>query len=121
MKTRIHSLSNFLAWLILAVIAAYALFFLIRGMEGQMVYENSSVSTTTYTPLPLAIIPLALAIVTGWALFKKKGGFVWLGWALLAAFSIITIFSIGYGLIFIEAALFICLLSAQLSKRALHL
>ncbi len=118
MKTKIQSFFRLLALILLAIIAAYALFFLIRGRGGEVVIltgEASSPGVATYAPDLLALPPLILAVITGWALIKKKNGVLWLGSGMLVAFSIITIFSLGYPLIYIIATFLIILLIVQFS------
>lgn len=86
--------------------AALSLFFILVGIPGSSesialqcsagssCIANSNYSTT-YTPTPFALVPLALAFVAGLGFYERRRAVTSLASVALLPFSVLTLFSIG--------------------------
>jgi len=86
--------------------AALSLFFVVVGIPGSSSTitlacssgnscSGSSQFATTFTPTMYALIPLFLAMIATFGFYKRRTILIWLATALLFAFSLISLFSIG--------------------------
>jgi hypothetical protein len=113
----LSSLKSFARWAIIVIAAsviAYSLFIMVIGVPGMMVIEvpeegPMSPPVRTYTPFPLAFLPLlmALAIIVGKLI--EKFWIVLISLLGMALFGFLTIFSAGFIYLLASFLLFIAI------------
>ena len=91
-------------------VAAYALFYLMRGVPGEFVVEGETTSSIRYTPAPHALAPLFAAVLITIGTLTRKFPIAWFGLGVLITFAALALFGIGGALL--PLALFLLILLA---------
>ena len=95
-----------LALTVTGAMAALSLFFVVVGMQSSSISTSLTCSSsnscsagsqfaTSFVPTSLALIPLLLAAVAGFGFYRRKMILIWFATAILLAFSIVFLVSIG--------------------------
>jgi hypothetical protein len=117
LKSPILNVVTVAAILLAAAVALYALFLLLVGVPTTVVREGETIGRTGYVPHPAAIVPLLAAVALLVGLSTRKLLIAWMGFALLAAFSVSFLFSIGGGLLLLAGLLLVLLTIVSIHQR----
>lgn len=94
--------------LLAVVVIAYSIFLIVIGVPGMRVMavpEGDPMATPerTFSPFPLAVVPLLAALVIIGGTLSKNIRVAWISLIVLAVFGFLTIFSAGF--VYLAAAL----------------
>jgi hypothetical protein len=112
----IAKLSTVAAVLLTVIVISYGLYLLIVGETRVIVNEGETVRQTVFVPHEGGIFPLVGGIALFIGLLTRRALVAWLGFVLVAAFSMLFLFGIGGRLLPVSAILLLLLIAIALLK-----